>query len=58
LPLECEPLWNEIQRNLRELGVVHWNKGVEAGMHVEILMAEYWAGLRIPRPEGWKETVD
>lgn len=58
LPIACKPLWDEIQAQLRELEIVHHNKGVEAGMHVEILMAEYLAGLRIPRPEGWTETVD
>ena len=58
MPLVCAPLWNEIQEHLRELGVTHENKAIENGMHVEILMAEFWASTRIPKPEGWKETVD
>jgi hypothetical protein len=55
MPLDCKPLWDKIQERLRELGVIHHNKGVEAGMHVEILMAEFWASERIPRPENWVE---
>jgi hypothetical protein len=55
MPLSTEPLWNEIQERLRELGVEHHNKGIEAGMHMEILMAEFLAGLRVPRPDGWHD---
>jgi hypothetical protein len=58
LPLICAPLWDEIQQHLRELGIEHHNKAVEAGMHVEILMAEFLAGTRQPKPENWVETVD
>lgn len=58
MPLQCAPLWNEIQANLRDLGITHPDKAVEAGMHFEILMAEYWAGSHVPKPEGWIERVD
>jgi len=58
MPKDCAPLWNEIQANLRDLGVVHESAAIEAGMHVEILMAEYWASTHVPRPEGWVERVD
>ena len=53
LPIECKPLWDEIQERLRDLEVSHPNKGVEAGMHVEILCAEFLAGTRVPSPEKW-----
>jgi len=58
MPLTCAPLWNAIQQELRELGITHEDKVIENGMHVEILMAEFWAGNRIPKPEGWVERVD
>jgi hypothetical protein len=58
MPSACAPLWNEIQANLRDVGVVHESKAIEAGMHVEILMAEYWAGMRQPKPKDWVERVD
>jgi len=58
MPISVQPLWEEIQQQMREFELVHANEAVEAGMHVEALMAEYLAGTRIPRPEGWTETVD
>lgn len=55
MPISVTPMWNEIQRVLREYGVTHHNKGIEAGMHMEILMAEFMAGHRVPLPEGWHD---
>lgn len=53
MPISVEPLWKQIQQRLRELGVTHPNKAVEAGMHVEILMAEFWSGTRYLDAEDW-----
>lgn len=53
MPIACAPLWEAVQERLRELGVEHYNKGIEAGMHVEILLAEFLAGTRTPSPEKW-----
>ena len=51
-------MWDEIQDILRDLEIEHHNKGIEAGMHLEILMAEFLAGLRTPNPEGWFGPYD
>jgi hypothetical protein len=51
-------MWDEIQERLRELGIEHHNKGIEAGMHLEILMAEFLAGQRVPTPENWYGSYD
>ncbi len=53
MPADVGPLWELCQNRLRELGVEHHNKGVEAGMHLEILVAEFLAGTRNPDPEKW-----
>jgi hypothetical protein len=45
---------------LRALGIVHHNKGIEAGMHLEILSAEFLAGLKAHAdvPEGWPDPYE
>lgn len=58
MPIGVKPLWDEIQQKLRELELVHHNDAIEAGMHVEALLAEFYAGTQIPRPDGWIERVD
>lgn len=58
MPISCQPLWEAVQERLRELGIEHPNKGIEAGMHLEILLAEFQAGERVPLPEGWYGPYD
>lgn len=53
IPASVAPLWDFIQERLRELEVEHHNKGIEAGMHLEILCAEFLSSDQHPRPEEW-----
>lgn len=48
LPELVGPLWDEVQRVMREHGITHDNKGVENGMHLEMLIADFLAGRRVP----------
>lgn len=48
MPVDVEPLWDEIQRIMRLYGIEHPNKAVENGMHLEMLVAEFLAGSRVP----------
>lgn len=48
LPVGASPLWDEVQRIMREFEIEHPNKGVENGMHLEMLIADFLAGLRVP----------
>jgi hypothetical protein len=51
MPISVLPVWVEVKRRLRELGIEHHNQGIEAGMMMEVLMAEF---LAMPDPpDGW-----
>lgn len=59
-PISFSPIWEHVQDELRALGIVHHNKGIEAGMHLEILCAEFIAGLRLHEdvPEDWHDPYE
>lgn len=56
-PISFSPVWEVVQDELRARGVSHHNKGIEAGMHLEILAAEFLAGLLRHEdvPEDWPD---
>ena len=48
IPETVGPLWDEVQRIMRQYEIEHPNKAVENGMHLEMLIADFLSGRRVP----------
>lgn len=59
-PITFSPIWEVVQNELRAMGIVHHNKGIEAGMHLEILAAEFLASMKRHEdvPDRWHDPYE